>query len=211
MVAVDLRGRGKSPSNETSWSLDDHADDLAETIEALGVQQADVAGLSMGGYVAFALLRRFPKMVRRLILADTRSAADPEAIREGRLRTAALIRSSGVAAMLPKELPRLMASSASEELKATARLMFKETPSATGVADTLAMRNRPDSTPDLAEIKVPVLVLHGNQDATVPIDQAKQMAGKIPGSKFVAVAEAGHLSPMENPTQVNDAVREFLA
>jgi len=210
VVAVDLRGRGKSRTQETSWTIDDHADDVAETLEALGVEQADVGGVSMGGYVALALLRRHPEIVRSLILIDTRSVPDPEKIREGRLRTAALIRQGGVAAMLPKELPRLMAAGASEDLKARAIQMFKDTPSVAGVADTLAMRDRPDSTPLLPEIKVPVLVLQGEQDATIPMAQAAEMAQAIPGAKFVVVPDAGHLSSMENPMRANDAIRAFL-
>jgi len=210
VVAVDLRGRGKSPASQSSWTIDDHADDVAETLEALGVELADVAGVSMGGYVALALLRRHQEIVRSLILIDTRSVGDREQIREGRLRTAALIRSSGVAAMLPKELPRLMTAGASEELQARATQMFKDTPSVAGVADTLAMRDRPDSTPLLPQIKVPVLVLQGEQDATIPMAQATEMAQVIPGAKFVVVPDAGHLSSMENPTRANGAIRAFL-
>ena len=210
VVAVDLRGRGKSPAEAGRWSIDDHADDLAETLRALGADRADVAGFSMGGYVVLALQRRYPQLVRRLVLIDTRATADGPRIREGRARTAALIGQEGVAALLPKVLPRLVAPGAAEDLRRSVETMFRDTPASTGIADTLAMSERPDSTSGLAAIEAPVLVANGEWDATISVDQAKQMAAEIPDAVFVVVPGAGHLTPMENPAAINEALRAFL-
>jgi pimeloyl-ACP methyl ester carboxylesterase len=73
------------------------------------------------------------------------------------------------------------------------------------------MRDRPDSTPDLASIGVPTLVLHGDEDQLVPPDTARAMAAAIPGAQFSAVPGAGHLAPLENPRDANVDLKLFLA
>jgi 3-oxoadipate enol-lactonase len=211
VVAVDLRGRGKSAGvAEGRWSIDAHADDLAETIAALGHDRADVAGQSMGGYVAFALWRRHPEVVRSLVLVSTRAEADSPEARAGRDANVDLVRERGTIALADRMLPNLLTEGAGEGVRARVLPMFEETPSATAIADLIAMRDRPDSTSTLATISVPALVVHGAEDAIVPLPSAREMAARIPGSRFVAVPGAGHLSPMENPQAINDAMAGFL-
>lgn len=212
VVAVDLRGRGKSPSEAgEGWTNDTHADDVAKTVDSLGVDKVDLAGLSMGGYVVFALWRRHPAKVRSLILIDTKAADDAPEAKEGREKAAALVREQGTVALLDALAPKLVSPSTTEAVMAKVRAMFENTPAETAAADALAMRDRPDSTSTLATITVPTLVLHGEQDALMPLDDARAMAGKIPGGKFVAIPNAGHAAALENPEAVNGAIREFLA
>ncbi|MGH2707924.1 MAG: alpha/beta fold hydrolase [Actinomycetota bacterium] len=211
VVAVDLRGRGKSAGLVPDRpSIDAHADDLARTIVALGHDQADVAAQSMGGYIAFALWRRRPEVVRSLILINTRAEADSPEARAGRDASAALVGERGTIALADQMLPRLLAPGAGSDIRALVSQMFEETPAETAAADLLAMRDRPDSTPTLTTISVPALVIHGEQDAIVSLQSAGSMAARIPGGRFVVVPGAGHLSPMENPEAVNAAVAEFL-
>jgi len=210
VVAVDLRGRGKSPAEPNGWTMDDYADDLAATIDELGVDKADVAGMSMGGYVVLALWRRYPEKVRSLILIDTKASADSDEAKEGRDKTAALVREKGASELVEGLLPKLFGGPPDEELSQKVKAMFEATPGGTAAADALAMKDRPDSTVNLATITVPALVIHGEQDALMPIDDAKGMAGLIPGAKFVSVPGAGHMSPIENPKAVNHALRVFL-
>ncbi|HVF11857.1 MAG TPA: alpha/beta fold hydrolase, partial [Actinomycetota bacterium] len=182
VVAVDLRGRGKSPDGQADgWSIDLYADDIAATIDSLGVDQVDLAGLSMGGYVVFNVLRKHPEKVRSLILIDTKSGDDPPEAKEGREKTAILVREKGTAELVNALLPKLFAPVATDAVKDKVRAMFENTPSETAAADALAMRDRVDSTPDLAEIKIPTLVLHGADDALMPSAGAKDMASAIPG------------------------------
>lgn len=210
VVAVDLRGRGKSEAKPNGWSVDLYADDVAKTIESLGSEPADIAGLSMGGYVVFALLRRHPEMVRSVILIDTKAGDDPPEAKEGREKTAATVREQGTLAVAEGLIPKLVSPGASQEVKKKALAMAKNTPGETVAADALAMRDRPDSTSDLGMIKVPAVVIHGEDDQLMPVAGAKEMADLIPGAKFVTIPRAGHLAPLENPLAVNDALRNFL-
>lgn len=212
VIAVDLRGRGKSESSPAEgWSIDLYADDVAETIESLGVSAADVAGLSLGGYVAFSLLRRHPDKVRSLILIDTKAAADTAEAKEGREKTAAAAREQGTASIAEGLIPKLVAPGASEEVKSKAMAMAKATPGETAAADALAMRDRADSTLDLGSIGIPAVVIHGEDDQLMPAGGAREMAGGIPGATFVPIPAAGHLAPLENPEAVNAALRKFLS
>lgn len=211
VVAVDLRGRGKSPDDQTDgWSMDLYADDIAATIDSLGVDQVDLTGLSMGGYVVFNVLRRHPDKVRSLILIDTKSGDDPPEAKEAREKTAILVREKGTAELVNTLLPKLFAPVATDAVKEKVRMMFENTPAETAAADALAMRDRVDSTPDLSGIQVPTLVIHGADDALMPSGGAKDMASAISGANFVEVPDAGHMSPIENPEPVNQAIREFL-
>jgi 3-oxoadipate enol-lactonase/4-carboxymuconolactone decarboxylase len=107
-------------------------------------------------------------------------------------------------------LARLLPPGTPDATLAAVRVMFEDTPGATAAADVLAIRDRADSTPDLAGIAVPTLVLHGDEDRIVPIDQARAMADTIPGSRFAAVAGAGHLAPLEKPEIANAVIAAFL-
>lgn len=209
VVAVDLRGRGKSPASPDGL-MDDYADDVAETIKSLGVDKADVAGQSMGGYVLFALWRRHPELIRSMILIDTKAGEDPPEAKEGRDAAAALANEKGTAALIDGLFAKIFAPGVSEDVKDATRPMFEESPSATTVMDAMAMKDRPDSTELLQSITVPVLVLHGEEDQLMPLEGGREMAAKIIGSKFVSIPKAGHFAPMENPDAVNKAIEEFL-
>lgn len=212
VVAIDLRGRGKSPDEEAEdWAIDLYADDIAATIDSLGVDKVDLAGLSMGGYVCFSLLRRYADKVRSLILIDTKAAGDAPEAKEAREKTAAMVREKGISELVEVLLPKLLTQDANEAVREKGRAIFENVPRETAAADSLAMRDRADYTPDLASISVPTLVIHGEQDQIMPIDAARQMAEAIPGAEFMGIANAGHLAPIENPDGVNNAIREFLS
>ena len=116
-VAVDLRGHGlsKIDDKEPAFSMDLFADDVAKTMDELGADQADICGLSMGGYVAFAFLRRHPARVRSLILADTKAEADSDEAKAGREKTAAMVREQGMEALWEGLGAKLLASNPKEE------------------------------------------------------------------------------------------------
>lgn len=211
VVAVDLRGRRRSPAEPDGWTIDLYADDVGATVEALGVDRVDLAGLSMGGYVVFSFLRRHRDKVRSLLLIDTKAEADSAEAREGREKTAAQVREKGIDALLEGLFPKIFAPGTGDQVKSKIRKMFEDTPVTTAAADALAMRDRADSTADLKGIALPTLVVHGEQDALMGIDAARTMADGIPGAAFVAIPGAGHMAPLEQPDAVNAAIRDFLS
>jgi 3-oxoadipate enol-lactonase len=211
VVAVDLRGRGKSPAPaEAGWSMDTYAGDLADTIAAIGVDAVDLGGISMGGYIAFALLRRHPELVRSLILVSTRATPDPPEYQTGRVTTAERARRFGTGALAGSMLPNLLGEGASEEVQEEVRAMFEAIPGDTSANDSLAMKDRADSTPMLGSIKVPTLVIEGAAEQLLPAGSAKALADGIPGARLASIPGGGHFVPFENPDEVNKTIRKFL-
>jgi pimeloyl-ACP methyl ester carboxylesterase len=211
-VAVDLRGHGLSGIDDPDpkFSMDLFADDLAATMDELGVDKVDLCGLSMGGYVAFAFWRNYRERVRSLILCDTKADADNDEGKAGREKTAQLVREQGMEALHEGLAPKLLASNPKPEDQQLLKDLFLAQPAAVIAADALAMRDRPDSTPDLAGIDVPVLVVHGEEDNLMPIDVGRSLAEKIPGATFAGIPSGGHMAPMENAAAANEAMTAFL-
>jgi len=208
VIVPDLAGFGASPGGHDS--LDEHADDLAALLDALGVRRAVVAGLSMGGYVAFAFWRRHRDRVAALVLADTRATPDTEAARAGRYQTAGAVAEQGVSVLVGPMLPNLLGPEPRPATRAEVQAMMARQPAAGVVAALKAMAARPDSTADLAGIDVPTLVVVGGEDRITPPDDARAIAAAVPGAGLVVVPGAGHLSNLEEPGAFNAALRAFL-
>lgn len=212
VIAPDLRGSGKSDVPPGPYSMDQYADDMAGLLDGLGIRRAVVAGLSMGGYIAFALWRRHPERAQALVLADTRAEPDSPQARANRDAAAIRVREIGPAAYAEEMLPRLLAPANLDtpRIRERALPMMAGQP-VEGTAGALgALRDRSDSRALLPGISVPVLVIVGREDSLTPPADARAMADAIPGARLVEVPRAGHLSPLENPRAVNAALREFL-
>jgi 3-oxoadipate enol-lactonase len=212
VVAPDLRGHGRSELPQGPVSMDTHADDLAALLDRLEIERAVIAGLSMGGYVAFAFWRRHASRVRALVLLDTR--AEPDSPQAQANRDAAIARAPqvGAAAYADEMLPRLLApeSMADPRIKGAATAIMAAQPVAGTVAALGALRDRADSRPTLPTITAPALVIVGEHDALTPPADAAAMAAAIPGARMAVVPHAGHLSPLENPRAVNRLLRGFV-
>ncbi|MHB8512801.1 MAG: alpha/beta fold hydrolase [Actinomycetota bacterium] len=212
VVAINLRGHGYTKLDDPDqFSMELFADDIALTLDEIGAEQVDLCGLSMGGYVVFAFLRKYPQRVRSLILIDTKAEADSDEGKAGREKTAALVREQGMQPLYESGLAeKMLAPGASDDVKEICKRIFLSVPPEVAAADALAMRDRPDSTELLSKISVPLLWIHGEQDQLMSIDGARATTAKIPGSRFVGIPNAGHMSPLENPTDTNKAITEFL-
>jgi pimeloyl-ACP methyl ester carboxylesterase len=212
VVAPDLRGHGQSETPPGNYSMDHHADDLAGLLDRLGIQRAIVAGLSMGGYIAFAFWRRHADRVLALALLDTRAEPDTPQARAGRDAAAARVQQVGAEAFAREMLPRLLAPASLTDPDITDRalaIMAGQTPA--GIVAALAgLRDRPDSRPTLPTITAPALVVVGAEDALTPPADAAAMAAAIPQARMATIPAAGHLSPLENPAAVNAALRELI-
>jgi len=194
------------------YSVEQHSDDLAALLDHLGIGRAIVAGLSMGGYIAFAFWRRHPDRVQALVLLDTRAEPDSPQARAGRDAAAARAQQIGTEAFAKEMLPRLLAPDSLARPRVVERVLaMMAAQPLEGIVRTLgALRDRPDSRPILPTITVPTLVMVGQQDALTPPTDAAAMVAAIPHAGQVIVPRAGHLSPLENPRAVNVALRAFL-
>jgi 3-oxoadipate enol-lactonase len=212
-IAPDLRGFGESEV-APPWSVDQWADDIAALLDARGVERATVCGLSMGGYIAFALWRRHRERVRALVLADTRAGPDDEAAKAKRREMIALAREGGAAAVAERMMPGMIGKTTRErapERAAQVRAMLERAPVEGIVGALEAMMARPDSTPTLATIDVPTLVIVGEEDALTPPADARAMHERIAGSRLETIAGAGHASAFERPAAFSHVLGEFIA
>ncbi len=214
VLAPDLRGHGESQAVPGPYSVDLFADDLAAFLDALGIHQKIVlCGLSMGGYIAFAFYRKYAARLAGLILTATRAAADTPQARLARDQSAELARQQGVNAIVDAMLPKLLAPVTYQtrpELVEQARQIMSAISLEALLGDLVALKERPDSTPTLAEIHIPTLLLPGAQDQIIPLQEAQAMHAAIRGSVLEVIPHAGHLPNLENPAAFNAAVRLFL-
>jgi len=211
-VAPDLRGCGGS-TVDGPFSMDQYADDLATFLDSLELDRVVLCGLSMGGYIAFAMLRRHRARVRALVLADTRATPDTVEARANRMRLIALIEEQGVDALAERQLQPSLGRSTFEQrpqLTERVRRMLASAPAAGAVGALRAMAERPDSSPLLPTIDVPTMVVGGLEDELTPPAELRALAEAIPRSRLELLERCGHLSPMERPAAFNHVLGEFL-
>ena len=215
LLAPDLPGFGDSPASTTPPSMKSYAEDCVALLDALDLMEpVVVGGLSMGGYAALAFAREFPERVAGLVLASTRAGADSAEGRAGRDQAMAAVEAQGVAALVEDLHPKLMAAATyQDQPEVAARLkeiMLGASPE--GVIGALqAMRDRPDSEELLANLDVPALVVHGEEDGLIPTAEAETMAAALPRAELARVAGAGHLPNMEQAAVFNEVLGRFLA
>src|SRR6185437_12252632 len=183
-IPIDCRGLGDSAA-APPYSMDRYADDVIGVLDALQIEQAVIVGLSMGGYIAFAVWRRHRRRVRAFVLADTRATADT-------------VENASTRDRRPDTYDAI-------------HRMIAQAP-VDGIIGALeALIERPDSTATCRTIDVPTLIVVGEDDATTPVDDARRMQALIVGSRLEALSQAGHLSNVERPAAFNTVVGEFLA
>jgi len=214
VVAPDYPGFGRTPRTPAQPDVRYYAEAVRRLLDRLGIERVVLGGVSMGGYVAFGCLRLFPERVSGLILSNTRPEPDSEEMRENRKNMARRVAEEGVEVLIELQMERLLARDTLENDEAVVEkvraMIFESSPN--GVVAALgAMRDRPDSTPLLESIEVPTLVIGGEEDGISSPEVMGAMAEKIPNSRHVTLARAGHLSNLETPEGFNAALKEFLA
>jgi pimeloyl-ACP methyl ester carboxylesterase len=191
-------------------TIDDYAADVFELMTHLEIPRADVGGLSMGGYVALAMVHRAPDRVAGLVLANTRAGADSP---QGKLNRAAmleLLEREGPPAVAREMVPKLLGETTRTHqpdlADAVTRLIVVNSAEAIAAA-VRAMRDRPDSTPLLSRLACPVTIIHGAEDSLIPVSEAEAMHRAIGGSRLVVLPGVGHLSNLEDPAGFNAVVQ----
>ncbi|HSP32951.1 MAG TPA: alpha/beta fold hydrolase [Thermoanaerobaculia bacterium] len=211
-IPIDMRGFGDS-AVVGPYSVDQFADDVAGVLDTLQIERAVMIGLSMGGYVAFALWRRHRARVRAFVLANTRSTADTIETVERRRSMIDAAEEHGSAAVANMQIAGLMGKTTRDkrpDVYDAIHRMMSQAPG-DGVIGTLeALIRRPDSTPILGTIDVPTLVVAGDEDVITPTRELRALHAAIAGSRLEVLRQAGHLSNVERPAAFNTIVSEFL-
>lgn len=222
VLAPDLPGFGASPSGHdvaaafgagADPAVEVMADAVAATLRRAGVERAVVGGLSMGGYVALALVERHPGLVAGLALLDTKATADDEEAREGREQVARRVlaeqRVEAVYGMRTSVLGATSRVGRPDLVERMAGWIRDQGPDAVAWAQR-AMGARPDRTGLLPGYAGPALVVVGEEDEIAPVEVARGMAGLLPDGELVVVPRAGHMTSIESPEPVASALSRLL-
>ncbi len=215
VIAPDLRGFGESEASSGVVSMNRFADDLALLLDHAGVRvPVFVCGLSMGGYIAFAFWRKYAARLAGLILCDTRAANDAPTGAAARIETAERVVREG-AGFLAESMPAKILSSHTQrerpQITAGLREVILRTKPLGIAAAARGMAQRDDFTAELKNIASPTLIVVGEDDGISPPAEMRATAAAIPGAECVVISQAGHMSPMERPAEVNEAIERFLA
>lgn len=196
----------------TDMTRDDSLEGMARRALAAAPDRFALAGLSMGGYAAQAVMRLAPERVTRLALLDTTARADDAARKALRRTLAARAAMGDLDGVIDHHLPAFIAADRQGDAALTD--VVRASAHAVGAAaygrQQQAIMDRPDNRPNLGAIRCPTLVLCGRQDALTPVEAHEEMASLIPGAKLVVVENCGHLAPLERPEAVSAALRDWL-
>lgn len=215
-IAPNLKGFGSSdaPEDESLYTVDSYADDAAALLDELGLDKVVLTGLSMGGYIAFAFLRRHRDRVQALVLADTKAEEDPPEGKEKRTKQQQMVRDSGTADLIEALVGALLGEPSLQkkpDVVQRVKELMAESPPAGFIGALEAMKNRPDSSDELSKIDVPTLVVVGENDSITPPPASRKIHEHVGGSRLIVIPEAGHLSNLEAPEAFNGALGEFLS
>ncbi len=213
-VVPDLRGFGDSDAPDVGYSMATYARDMIALLDLLEIRRVVLCGLSLGGYVAFEILRQARERVHGLVLLNTRATADGPEARQSRDQLGAEVRERGIDAAVEALLPSLLGPTARNHpaMEEAIRGMIEQTAPAGLLGGLLALRDRPDSTGMLGSLRdLPTLVIGGADDPITPPAVIEDLAAAIPGAACRIVGKAGHLTPVENPGETGAVLREFLA
>lgn len=212
VVAWDAPGAGQSSDPPASFRMPDYADCLAELIDTLGLMRPHIAGLSFGGALALELYRRHPTIPRTLVLAGAYAgwagSLPPEAAEE-RLRTSLRLAEQPPEAFVAAMIPTMFAESTSTAVVQNFAAIVSEFHPAgfRAMARSVADADLRDVLP---EIRVPTLLVYGDQDVRASLDVAEDLHRAIPESRLVILPGVGHMSNVEAGGQLNAEIREFL-
>jgi pimeloyl-ACP methyl ester carboxylesterase len=191
---------------------DDSLQAIAQRILEAAPARFALAGLSMGGYIAFEILRQAPDRVERLMLLDTNARADNEeqrGVREGMIR---IVEDGDFARVNAMQWLRLVHENRREDraLRAIIDAMAEATGAAAYIRQQRAIMERPDSRPFLMEIRCPTTIIVGDGDVITPPKVSEEMRAGIPGSTLIVIPDCGHLSSLEAPEAVSHAMAKWL-
>jgi pimeloyl-ACP methyl ester carboxylesterase len=213
LIVPDLAGFGQSRRLRPVTSMRGLAEELVELLDQLEIDRVNFCGLSMGGYIGWQFWRHHGNRVSRLIACNTRAAADNEAVARARRISADHVRAEGVTTLGEGMLGRLFARSNIVRLADEVQLIrdsMRKADQETVAQALEAMGTREDATGWVQDISVPTLFVAGADDEITPAQEMRENAEMVPGSEYVEIVSAGHLSPLENPEAFNAAILRFM-
>jgi pimeloyl-ACP methyl ester carboxylesterase len=213
VITPDFRGFGQSPP-AGAFTVASLADDVYALLQSIDALPCALGGLSMGGYVALAFAKKYPQALSALMLVDTRSEGDSAEGKAGRQKMIDLVRASGSKAVADQMLPKMLTKQSMEKnvsLVRDVRAIMEGCPAQTIEHALVALRDREDYSAILPSIATPTLILVGDQDPITPPAMSESLHKSIPRSQLQLVPGAAHLSSMEKPELVTEAMRSFLS
>lgn len=217
VYAMDLRGFGKSDMgtmmDPSKMRISNYADDVLAFMDELGIEQAIIGGMSMGGPIVFNMYKEAPDRFLGILLIDTVAAAAPAFEKQLWLGWAKYIDNKGVGAIPKMAMDEMLTAHArmnKKQLKNKVAGIMKEASKAGAKAGAYALAHRPNFRPMLSSIKVPTLILVGMQDTIYPYGFSQYMQKHIPSSTLKIIENGSHASVMEEAEQYNETINEWL-
>ena len=207
LIIPDLRGFGESEAVDTPFTMEDYASDIAGFLDQLGIQKTAISGHSMGGYVALAFAKLYSERLSGLALVSSQAPADPPERKEGRYKSAADIAENGINSVVETMTPKFTADPRLQAL--TREIMEKQQPTAY-IGALRAMAERVDATPLLSTFKFPVIIIHGDIDALIPVDRGREVRDAIPGSLYIELKGVGHVPMLEATKETAEALKRLV-
>jgi pimeloyl-ACP methyl ester carboxylesterase len=203
------------PVTVATHTRDDSMDAMARRILSSAPARFALAGLSMGGYICFEVLRQAPQRIDRLILLDTSARPDTPEQSEQRRSQIEIARRAGLGGLeevTDTLFPRLVHARrwGDASLRRIVRAMTHEVGVDGFIHQQTAIMGRPDSRPGLAAISCPTLVIVGDSDVLTPPERAEEIVNGIPGARLSVIRDSGHISTLEQPAAVTRSMVEFL-
>lgn len=206
VILPDLPGFGGSDSPGPDPVIETYAAALADLLAGLGLSQAFVAGHSMGGYVALSLARLHPQRLLGLALVASQVLADTPERKAGRYETAEQVARYGARVVAEAMSPKLSADPAHRPV--LNELILRQRPEEI-VGGLHAMAGRPDSSLIFSSLRVPLVLIHGQADALIPVERAREAAQMAPHAVLVELPAAGHMPMLESPAETAAALRRL--
>lgn len=207
VICPDLRGFGESAVVDGAYGLEDMADDLIALLDALRIEQAAFVGHSMGGYIALAVVRKYPERVAGLGLVATQALADMPERKAGRYATAEQVGAQGVVVVADAMAPKL--SSNPQHIEDLRTLILRQ-PAAGIMGALAAMAERPDSSDLLPTFTYPAVIVVGLADMLIPVERSREMKQAISQATLTEIPNAGHLPMWDAPIETAQALKGGL-
>jgi pimeloyl-ACP methyl ester carboxylesterase len=213
VVAMDVRGHGRTTSGHGFFNMDVFADDLIAFIEKMDLGKVVVCGCSMGGYIALRAYEKKPTLFSGLILSDTHSFADDNAIKTNRFDTIQAVLTHGKRVFSIGFVAKIFSEKTISEKPEVVELVkstIRRNSERDICATLLALASRTDTGSSLKDIQVPVLIIRGEEDKLISFDKVNYMLEEIPDVRYIEIADCGHLPNLENSNRFNGEMKNFL-